>query len=466
MRAVPSSLIVVLCMLPLSGCYLSHGLGESDADAGRDASAFDAARFDVPRRDVSGSRDASGARDSGIGDTGFRDTSAPDGGPRDAFAPDAFADAGPVDSGGDTIVDPPIRALPCEQFLGRFDGTLEWPSVDCGHVSDVQIVALSDGRFLPIVTEARSCFDRPGRVLAQFITMDDDGRFVGGDEIIMGSAGGPAYAAAFGNEVAVCSGDQVYIRAADGTVTRVSRPIGPPGCPTAACRGIDHDGEGWVLITDPPECASGSPAIVRLDSSGALRGAPVPLTERADAIARLGSGVEVIGSPLSGSAGRYDWPRAAAVPEINVEGGLRPDALVTGIGAWPFQVGARVIAVAHELGLFQRVLSRRGEVVFENYRTLNPREPTNVELQATDFGLAIGLSYSPESERGAEYIVSYIDHEGDAVFRARTSRTNAPSGRIQVDSAWSAPLHLSHTVGEQGTPLNSTRVFGLSCRDR
>lgn len=468
-RSSPSNFLV-LWMLPLSACYLSHGIGESeDRDAGD--TRFDAPRFDIRGRgDASGGRDtggdASGARDGGFADARFDDTSTRDGAPRDTLAPDAFADAGPVDSGGDTIADPPIRALPCEQFLGRIGGILEWPSIDCGHVSDVQIVALADGRFLPIVTEARSCFDRPAQVLAQFMTLRDDGRYIGSEAIVLGPAGGPAYAAAFGNEVAVCSGDQIYIRAADGTVTRVSRPIGPPECPTAACRGIAHDGEGWVLITDPPECAAGNASIVRLDSSGAPREASIPLPERADAIARMSAGVEVIGSPRSGSAGRYDWPRAAAAPETNVEGGLRPDALVAGIGAWPFQDGARVIAVAHELGLFQRVLSRRGEVVFENYRTLNPREPTNVELQPTDFGLAIGLSYSPQSERGGEYIVSYIDHEGDAVYRARTSRTNAPTGRIQVDSAWSAPIHLSHTVGQLDMPLNSTRLFGLSCRER
>lgn len=461
MRPAATSLTFVLSASLLSGCYLSHSPSDStEGDGAVDASLSDAPRFDVVRRDTAGDQDA-GARDVGFRDTSTRDSSA-----GDAFVRvDASPDSGLVDSGLDSSSDLPIRALPCAQFFGRIGGFLEWPSIDCGHVSDVQIVALADGRFLPIVTESRSCFDRPPQVLAQFITSDDGSLYVGSDEIVMGPAFGPAYAAASGNDVAVCTGDQVYIRRADGTITRVSRPVGPPGCPTAACRGIAHDADGWVLITDPPECAAGSAAIVRLDSRGELRGEPSPLPDRADAITSTRQGLEAIGSPLSGSAQRYVWPRAAAAPEANTESVVRPNALVAGIGAWPFQDGARVIAFAHELGLFQRVISRRGDVVFENYRTLNPRQPTNVVVQPTTFGLAIGLSYSPDSARGGEYIISYIDEEGDAVFRAQTALTNAPSGRIQADFTWISPLHLSHVIAEEA-PLNRTRLFGLSCRGR
>jgi hypothetical protein len=192
-----------LCFL-LVACYESHGI-EGDAgtrpDVPFDAPTFDVSAFDVPVIDV------------------------------------------PVtDSGAE---------LGCRSIRLVAEARAPWPSVDCGAITFPRIAPLPgaeviggvDAAFQLLITEFRSCRNRPPRLLTRPVLRVGESLRVA-EEGTAGEARGPGSIASNGTEFAVCSGTTLHTGA-------VTEPL-QSGCMNdALCAGLATMAPAGALAGNP-----------------------------------------------------------------------------------------------------------------------------------------------------------------------------------------------------------------------
>lgn len=311
--------LTFLCLL-LVACYKSHGI-EGDAGARPDV-PFDAPAFDVPAFDVPG------------------------------------FDAPVVDV---PVVDAGVE-VGCRSIRLVAEARVPWPSVDCGIITFPRVAPLSgvegvDAAFQLLITEFRTCRDRPARLLTRPVVFAG-GSLQVGEESTIGNVEGTGNIASVGSEFAVCSGTTLHT----GGFAE-PEPL-QMGCMNdALCAGLAHDGAGWGVGWRPGCDASAQ--VSRANPNGGQREEPITIDIR-DSVASIAPSSDGFGalSVSPAALSLFHWPRSAPSPTYIAIDADRPHSEAA-LTAWPFIDGAWAVYSLEVSMLRMRVLSASGEVLID-----------------------------------------------------------------------------------------------------